>query len=110
MSTIIDITSVDQLKKIVEENPVVIGDFWAAWCGPCRALSPMLDKIADEYEKDVVVVKIDVDANPQLSAMFGIQSIPTVAIWKGSLEDSKGFIGVRPYDSIKSFVEERISN
>jgi len=110
MSKVIDITSPEQLKTVVAENPLVVGDFWAEWCGPCRALSPMIEKLADDYGDQVTVVKINVDNNPELSAMFGIQSIPTVATWKGDLSDAKGFIGVKPYEAIKAFVEDRINN
>lgn len=65
-----------------EENLPVVVDFWAAWCGPCRMVAPILDKLAKEFAGKVKIVKVDVDANPGLSQAFGIQSIPTLMVIK----------------------------
>jgi len=65
-----------------EDNLPVVVDFWAAWCGPCRMVAPILDKLAKEFAGKIKVVKVDVDANPGLSQAFGIQSIPTLMVIK----------------------------
>lgn len=67
---------------LAEENLPVVVDFWAAWCGPCRMVAPILEKLAKEFAGKIKVVKVDVDANPGLSQAFGIQSIPTLMVIK----------------------------
>lgn len=83
---VIDVTEADFQNKVLDKSQgtVVIVDLWATWCGPCKQLSPLLEKLAAEYGGKFILAKIDVDANPQLSQMFQVQSIPSVfAIIKG---------------------------
>lgn len=68
-------------KDVIESVKPVIVDFWAEWCGPCRALGPVIDQLATDYADTVDVVKIDVDANPRLAAEYGITSIPAVYLF-----------------------------
>lgn len=70
-------------KEILSEGKPVVIDFWAPWCGPCRMVSPIIDELAAEYEGKVVIGKCDVDENGDVSADFGIRSIPTVLFFKG---------------------------
>ena len=70
-------------------------DFWAEWCGPCKALAPTIDKIADDYKDKVTVAKVDIDANPSIPAKFGIRGIPTVILFKDG-EQVDLFVGNNP--------------
>ena len=75
------------------EKPVIV-DFWAEWCGPCRMVAPILEEIASEHD-NIVIAKLNVDENPQISASYGITSIPTLNVYVGG-EVVKSIIGAKP--------------
>jgi thioredoxin 1 len=81
------------------EKPVVV-DFWAAWCGPCRMVSPELEKLAEKYEGSIEVVKVDVDANPADSPAFNILSLPTIAFFQPG-KQPMGVVGFRPAEQLE---------
>lgn len=78
---------------------VVMVDFWAEWCGPCKMAGPVIDALAEEYSGKVVVGKVDVDAEPDLAGKFGVMSIPTVVLLKDGIEVGRqvGFAGKAGY-------------
>lgn len=100
-----DVTDASFETEVLErstEVPVVV-DLWAAWCGPCRTLGPMLERVVGETEGRVALVKVDVDANPRVAATFQVQSIPAVyALRDRKVVDS--FIGALPEPAVRQFV------
>jgi thioredoxin len=82
------------------DKPVVV-DFWAVWCGPCRMVAPEMEKLAEKYEGSVDVVKVDIDANPEIQRAFNIMSIPTIAFFAPG-KQPMGVVGFRPLEQLES--------
>ncbi|WOC33396.1 MULTISPECIES: thioredoxin [Caproicibacterium] len=90
--------------KTLKENKVVLCDFWATWCGPCKMLGPVIEQLAQEYDGRVAVMKVDVDKNQDLAAKFAVMSIPTVFVFRdGSPVDSK--VGAMPVDDYRKMLD-----
>jgi thioredoxin 1 len=89
--------------------PVVLVDFWAPWCGPCRMVAPVIDQLAREYSGKVVFGKLNVDENPRVAGSFGIQSIPTMMVFKnGKAVDV--VVGAIPKGAIESKLKQHLSS
>ena len=105
----IDVTEADFQNAVINrssELPVVV-DFWAEWCGPCRALTPALERAAGEREGKVELVKVDVDGNPGLAQAYGVQGIPAVKAFKdGEVVDE--FVGAQPAPVVEKFMDRLV--
>ena len=105
-TNVVEVTDATFEEVVVEGSktrPVVV-DMWAAWCGPCRTLTPILEKVADERDGSFLLAKLDTDANPMVAQAFGVQSIPTVIAFKDG-QAVTGFIGAYPEPEVNRFVD-----
>ena len=97
-----DVTEATFEQEVIEgskETPVLV-DFWAEWCGPCHAVSPVLDKIAQERQGDLKLVKVNIDENQNVAGRYGVMSIPTMILFKDG-EPVESVIGARPKGDIE---------
>ena len=93
----------DNYAAITAENPLVLLDFWAVWCGPCKMIAPILTEIAAERD-DVVIGKVDVDSEMELAMQFGISSIPTLVVIKNGQPVNKA-VGYMPKEKVLQLLE-----
>ena len=107
MSTALDVTDSTWESTVLQSETPVLVDFWAEWCGPCRAMSPFVDKLAEEFPDKLKVVKINTQDNTEVPARYGIVSIPTFLVIKGG-EVAAQIVGQQSYDNLKSAVEAHL--
>lgn len=94
-------------QEVLDKKGVTVIDFWAEWCGPCRAITPIIEKLSAEYEGKAQVGKVNVDHNPEISFKYGIRSIPTIVILKDG-QEVKRHVGLTSQASLAALIDKEI--
>ena len=106
-----NITNVDHdsfQKAVLESQKPVLVDFWAQWCGPCRAVAPIIEELAKEYNGRVEFAKVNVDEAPFVASKYGVMSIPTIMVFKGG-KPVQHAIGYQPKDQLKKLLDNTLA-
>jgi thioredoxin 1 len=100
-----EVTDANFQQEVLESEKPIMVDFWAEWCGPCRAVSPILDAIATEHADKLSIVKLNVDDNPETALKYGITSIPAMYVFRDG-EIAKRVIGAKPKPALEADLAE----
>ncbi len=104
---VITLTESNWNEEVVNSDKPVLVDFWAPWCGPCRIIAPIIEELAEEFEEQIKVGKLNTDENPNIAMQYGIRAIPTVILFKnGEVVDTR--IGVQPKEALKQMVMSHV--
>lgn len=107
MAKPIEITDTNFEEVVLKSDKPVLVDFWATWCGPCRAIAPIVNEMAEELDGQAVIGKLDVDANIQTSSKYGVMSIPTLLVFKNGVEVER-HVGAAPKGVLKDKLTSHI--
>ncbi len=107
MSNAKDVNDINFENEVIKATEIVLVDFWAPWCGPCRKLSPLLDEIADEFIGQVKVVKVNTDDNIKTAKAYQISGLPSILVFKNG-EPKEVMVGLMPKSSIISNIQKHL--
>ena len=108
MSAAAAVSTAEFDKQVLESETPVLVDFWAVWCQPCRAIAPAVDAVAEEYAGKAKVFKLNVDENPEIAGRYGVQSIPTLIVFKGGQKVGELVGGQNTRQTISAALSEHI--
>lgn len=103
-----EITDKNFQTDVVEKGGVSVLDFWAEWCGPCRMISPIIEKLATEYDGKAIIGKVNVDHNPDVAMKYGVRSIPTIVILKDG-EEVNRHVGYTSQDNLAKLIDAQLA-
>lgn len=103
----IDVSDDNFEAEVISAGVPVLVDFWASWCGPCKAIAPIIDELAAEYKNQVKIAKLNVDDNPKAPGKFGVRGIPTLILFKGG-EAVDQVVGAVPKSQIDEMIKKAI--
>jgi len=106
-TAILQVTDANFDQEVLKSDQPVLIDFWAVWCGPCRALAPVVDEVAESYSGKVKVAKMNVDENPGTPGRYGIRGIPTLLIFKGG-QVKEQIVGYVPKETIQKAIDKHM--
>ena len=109
-ANVMELTAANWEKEVVQSDKPVLVDFWAVWCGPCRALAPTIDRLADQFAGKVKVGKLNTDDSPDIAVRYGISSIPQVMIFKGSDQPLERTVGVQPEATLVKMINRALES
>jgi thioredoxin 1 len=95
-----------EMEILKSDKPALV-DFWATWCGPCRALGPIIEEVAERFKDSVKVTKLNIDENPKVTAQFGVMSIPTLILFKDG-KPLERLVGLVPKERLEDFVKKAL--
>lgn len=107
-TTVTSVTDASFADEVEAASGLVVVDFWAPWCGPCRAVAPVIEQLAQEYAGRVRFAKLNVDESPRTAARYGIRSIPTIGVFRDG-EPVDGVVGAVPRQQLAGMIEQHLT-